>query len=114
MTTLRIGRPPRISRRELARRLIRIGLRYLGAYLVVTWACYWLGDIHLAIPGFAIAAMVCNPFRPKTSPRPAFASGVGKAVPAVEHVSADRRRLRLVWRRSRITPGLIPLPPVGG
>jgi hypothetical protein len=35
----------------------------------VGWACMWLGDIHLFLPGLLFAAMLCNPWRPKRPAR---------------------------------------------
>lgn len=113
MTVLRIGHPPRLPYWVRARRLAARLLAYATAWTVLGWALYWLGDVHLFVPGMAIAAMVANPWRSKTSPRPAFGPGVGKAGPAVEHVSAARRpsgQYGLGSRRPN-TPGL-SVPPV--
>lgn len=86
--------------------LARLG-RYALAWAVVGWTCWWLADARMCAAGFAIAAMVANPWRPKIS-RPrgvdaATAVGRGpgaersaryRAMPARRLLSAlDRRRL---------------------
>ncbi len=68
--SLRIGRPPRLSRRERYVRVLNQSGRYLLAYGLVGWACMWLVDVHLFVPGLVFAAMVANPWRPKSAVRP--------------------------------------------
>ncbi len=68
MTTLLAA--PQLPRRERTVRLLTQLGRYALAWGVVGWACFWIGDVHLAVPGFAIAAMVANPWRPKRPSRP--------------------------------------------
>lgn len=61
--TVRIGRPPHLPRRKrIARVLVQLG-RYALGWGAVVWSCFWLADVHLLVPGFVIAAMVCNPWR---------------------------------------------------
>lgn len=70
MIAYHIGRAPRLPRRErIARVLTQLG-RYVLAWGLVGWACYWLVDIHLFVPGMVLAAMVGNPWRPKRPARP--------------------------------------------
>lgn len=99
MTTLHIGHAPRLPRRErIARVLTQLG-RYVLAWGFVAFACWWVVDIHLFVPGLVLAAMVGNPWRPKRPPRP------------VRRVSARAVHSRL-WRTSPRRVGLLsPLPP---
>lgn len=115
MTTIRIGRPPRPHVLVRAARIFDRCTGYFVAFLVLA-SVRWLamGEAAPMLLSLLLASVVCGPRRPKTSPRPAFGFGVGKAAPAVEHVSAGRRRLRRVWRLRRPMPGLIPIPPQGG
>lgn len=66
---LRIGHAPRLPRRVRLARALRQGGRYLLAYAFVGWSCWWMGDVHMLLPGLAIAALVANPWRPKKSRR---------------------------------------------
>lgn len=68
--SLRIGHAPRLPRRERTVRLLNQLGRYALAWGVVGWACYWIGDAHLFVPGLVIAALVANPWRPKRPSRP--------------------------------------------
>jgi hypothetical protein len=67
MTSIRIGRPPR---RQRLVRVLNQGARYLVAYAITGWSCWWIGDVHLLVPGLAIAAMLANPWHPKRPARP--------------------------------------------
>lgn len=70
MTSYRIGHAPRLPRRERTVRLLTQLGRYALAWGVVGWACYWIGDVHLFVPGLVIAALVANPWRPKRPAHP--------------------------------------------
>lgn len=70
MTSIRIGHAPQLPRRERTVRLLTQLGRYALAWGVVGWACYWIGDVHLFVPGLVIAALVANPRRPKRPSRP--------------------------------------------
>jgi hypothetical protein len=74
VTTLRIGHPPRLPYRVRARRLLARLARYALAWAIVGWACWAIGDIHLALPGFAIAAMISAPWRPQPRVAPQITS----------------------------------------
>lgn len=69
-TSLRIGKPPSRSRRRRLARALNQGGRYLVAYALTGWACMWLVDVHLFVPGMVLAAMLANPWRPKRPMRP--------------------------------------------
>lgn len=106
---LRIGQPPRLPRRQRVARTLNQAARYLAAYAIVGWACYWLADVHLCLPGIAIAAMLCNPRRPKTS---RVAPAVGRAVPATRAWpwSAISAASAICSARSGARPARRPLP----
>lgn len=42
--------------------------RYAVGYALIGWASWWMGDVHLFVPGLVLAAMVANPWRPKRHP----------------------------------------------
>lgn len=69
MKTLRIGRPPRLPRRQRIARVLKQLGRYALSWIAVGAACFWIADVRLFVPGLAIAAMVANPWRPKKSRR---------------------------------------------
>ncbi len=100
LSSLRIGKPPRRSRRELARRVLNQAGRYLLAYALVGWACMWLGDVHLFVPGMVIAAMACNPWRSKTSRRTAAGRphGPARRPPSVRRVAGAVTHVRALLR----------------
>jgi hypothetical protein len=77
--TIRIGRPPRLSRRQRLARIANQGARYLAAYALIGCACYGIADVHLFVPGLALAAMLANPWRPKRAVRPAQRGGLRAA-----------------------------------
>lgn len=70
MTSIRIEHAPRLSRRQRAARVFSQLGRYALGWGLTGWACFWMGDVHLLVPGLIFAAMVCNPWRPKRPERP--------------------------------------------
>jgi hypothetical protein len=62
----------RARRQRTIRVLSQLG-RYAIGWGLVGWACWWLGDVHMFLPGLAFAAMVCNPWRLRRPARPARA-----------------------------------------
>lgn len=90
-----IGPGPRAARSARRRqRLVHVLNRsgwYLVAYAIVGASLLWLADVHLIVPGMAVAAMVSNPWRPK---RPARPTWVGSGMRAF-HAGLQRFALAL-------------------
>jgi hypothetical protein len=108
---VRIGRPPRLSRRQRLVRVLNQGGRYLVAYAITGWSCFWLAAVHLLVPGLAIAAMLANPWRPKSSRGTAAVGRTVPARPARVHsgaVLADDSLAAPPWSGARGLPSGVP------
>lgn len=105
MTTIRIGRPPRLPILARAGRIADRAGSYIAALLVVA-TVRWLamGEAAPMLLSLLLASVVCGPRRPKrAAARPSTVLG-----------STRRPPLRRMWRLRRPMPGLTTLPPVGG
>ena len=95
--SLRIGHAPRLPRRQRLARALNQGGRYLVAYALTGWACMWLVDMHLFVPGMVLAAMLANPWRPKS-----------RTLPSAVNTAGPAPRMRVPWQ-SRATHSLLRL-----